>query len=418
MNGNSNDAEGSPPATAIRTAQLPTAASGTQEDHMPPDPAPSPGTGSPGTRDPAIASSGSEPADERDAGSTTRHAEAPGSQSGDEDPLLGELDCVLTAIIERRRTTVPRATADDDFADIRSAFSLLRNALWAAATDNSDPGSVRIPAAGTPDPAESAQAAVVQNGHATGTSDFDDIRAAFADLRRVLELPAHGRHARGGGPHPGVLNDLTASKLLDQAAAEAQACARRYRDTPEWQRIAKIGRATRELIAAIREAAGAYWAELRQDVRVRGFVRTLAARVSLAVSGTAGLLASRLELAGKHDTRAWQAASALHRATSTFADRIMRYTSSSPSPPDRMNDVRNIIDELGRQLGKVGEPPSRASSVTSRQPADTPSAVALATTSFPASVSQGMTRMPTASVHHAASPIRDRRTAPCWRSAT
>ena len=81
--------------------------------------------------------------------------------------------------------------------------------------------------------------------------------------------------------------------MLDQAAAEAHACARWYRDTPEWQRMNRIGRAARELLQTIREAAGDYWAEIRLDVRVRGFARTLAARVSLAVSGAAHLLAGR-----------------------------------------------------------------------------------------------------------------------------
>ena len=103
--------------------------------------------------------------------------------------------------------------------------------------------------------------------------------------------------------------------MLDQAAAEAQACARWYRDTPEWQRMNRVGRAARELLQTIREAAGDYWAEIRLDVRVRGFARTLAARVSLAVSGAAHLLAGRLERAGHRDTRPWRAAWRLYQAT-------------------------------------------------------------------------------------------------------
>src|SRR6202034_1068123 len=76
--------------------------------------------------------------------------------------------------------------------------------------------------------------------------EFDDIRSAFTDLRRVLDLPAGGRHARGAVPPP----DAADGRLLDRAVEEAQACARWYRDTPEWQRISTIGRAARELITA------------------------------------------------------------------------------------------------------------------------------------------------------------------------
>jgi hypothetical protein len=64
--------------------------------------------------------------------------------------------------------------------------------------------------------------------------------------------------------------------------------------------MSRIGRAARELLTAIREAAGDYWTEIRLDIRVRGFARTLAARVSLAVSGASHLLAS-VERAGHRD---------------------------------------------------------------------------------------------------------------------
>ena len=140
--------------------------------------------------------------------------------------------------------------------------------------------------------------------------------------------------------------------MLDQAAAEAYACARWYRDTPEWQRMNRIGRAARELLQTIREAAGDYWAEIRLDVRVRGFARTLAARVSLAVSGAAHLLAGRLERAGRRDTRPWRAAWRLYQATTTFADRVMNY--APPGSRTRMDDARHIIDDLSRSPRRPG----------------------------------------------------------------
>jgi hypothetical protein len=64
-----------------------------------------------------------------------------------------------------------------------------------------------------------------------------------------------------------------------------------------------VGRAARDMVTAIRDAAGDYWAEIRADVRVRGFARTLAARTALAVAGPAHLLAAGLERAGLQGSR-------------------------------------------------------------------------------------------------------------------
>ncbi len=232
------------------------------------------------------------------------------------------------------------------------------------------------PAAAAPDPAGTSRPAPEPaRSPDPGTDGFDDIRSAFADLRRVLDLPAGGRHARGSAQPP----DPSASRLLDRAAEEAQACARWYRDTPEWERITTISRATRELIRTIREAARDYWAEIRQDIRVRGFARTLAARVCLAVSGAAHVLAGRLERSGRGNTRIWRAAWGLHRATTTFADRIMRYT--PPESPDRTADARRIIDDLGARQ-RSGHAPAHAVDGTWPEPAHAPNPVRLARASF------------------------------------
>jgi len=217
--------------------------------------------------------------------------------------------------------------------------------------------------------------------------DFADIRAAFADLRDVLGLPVSGGQDRPAAPGP---DGPDAGRLLDQAAAEAHACARWYRDTPEWQRMSRIGQAARELLTAIREAAGDYWTEIRLDIRVRGFARTLAARISLAVSGASHLLAGRLERAGHRNTRPWRAAWRLHQATATFADRVMNYTPLAS--PARMDDARRIIDDLGHGAQHRGGPePSRAASPPGRE-TRTPGAVALGRECFPVLVSRANTR--------------------------
>jgi hypothetical protein len=307
------------------------------------------------------------------AGPVSRPAGRSGSdrrsaQAGDGADLLGELDRVLEAIIERRRgSTNQNGGPRDDFDDIRGAFALLRNALDLGGTAGLAMGyapypSFTAPPVLAPAGTEPARAAGPPAG------GFDDIRAAFADLRQVLDLPAGGRHARGPGGPP----DDRDGRLLDRAAEEAQACARWYQDTPEWQRIATIGRAARELITAIRDAAKDWWAEIRQDIRVRGFARTVASRVCLGVSASAHLLASRLERHGRAGTRTWRAASGLHRATSTYADRIMKYT---PPGADLMADARRILGDLDG-----ARRPAHASGVSGTEREENP--VRLARTSF------------------------------------
>src|SRR5208282_2063683 len=149
---------------------------------------------------------------------------------------------------------------------------------------------------------------------------------------------------RPAAPGPDAPVGPDAGRLLDQATAEAHACARWYRDTPEWQGMSRIGQAARELLTAIREAAGDYWTEIRLDIRVRGFARTLAARVSLAVSGASHLLAGRLERAGHRDTRPWRAAWRLHQATATFASRVM----NSAPPGWMMPGASSMTSVTGR----------------------------------------------------------------------
>jgi len=324
------------------------------------------------------------------------------SQPGDEARLLLELDHVLAAITERRRAAAaPAGTDGTAFADIRAAFAVLRHALDLPGPASNGDGA--RPAAALPDAAwpASPSPGAAQDRAAAARGDFSDIRAAFASMRDVLGLPASGGQDRPAAPGPDGPN---VDRLLDQAAAEAQACARWYRDTPEWQRMSRIGRAARELLTAIRESAGDYWAEIRLDIRVRGFARTLAARTSLAVSGAAHLLAGRLERAGHRNTRPWRAAWRLHQATATFAHRAMNYT--PPASPARMDDARRIIGDLGHGARRDGGPgPSRAAS----SPAGAtrmPGAVALGRECFPVLVSRANIRPVPASAARTSAPPR------------
>jgi hypothetical protein len=319
-------------------------------------------------------------------------------QPADDARLLRDLDHVLAAILERRRAAAAPAGADGtSFADIHAAFAVLRGAIGLPGPASNGNG---VRTAATRYPAAPAAAAAQDRTGADG--EFGDIRAAFASLRDALGLPAPGSRARSApGPDTAAGPDTA---VLDQAAAEAHACARWYRDTPEWQRMNRIGRAARDLLTTIREAAGDYWAEIRLDVRVRGFARTLAARVSLAVSGAAHLLAGRLDRAGHQDTRAWRAAWRLHRATATFASRVMNYT--PPGSRSRMDDARRIIDDLGRSPRRPGEPePSPAGSSPG---GDTrkPGAAALGRESFPVLVSRANARQAATPPARTAAPHR------------
>jgi hypothetical protein len=314
------------------------------------------------------------------------------ARPGDGASLLDELERVLDAISERRRAAPADGQArDEDFPNIRAAFVAIRDILGLS-TASRGPGGLG-PAAPPPGPEQpdpvpppgTAAPPPPLAEPAPPDDGFADIRATFADLRDILGLPARGRHARIDGPPDGA--DASIADALDQAAAEAQACARWYRDTPEWQRISTVGRAARDLVTAIREAAGDYWAEIRLDIRVRGFARTLAARTALAVSGAAHILAGRLEHAGHRDSRIWQAAWRLHQATATFASQVMRYT--PPGSPDRMREARRIIDDLGQRQNRPGQPgPGRHAAPRSAGGTRTPNAAVLASASFPVMVSR------------------------------
>ena len=384
------------PDTETPASQPDTPQNRTQEETMPTAEHSTAPSGSPAPAEPGAApeapAAAPPPAPPETVGQQDTGRDSPRSHAaarpGDGASVTDELERVLDAIRDRRGAAAD-GHASDDFSDIRSAFAAMRDILGlAAASPEAGPGQ---PA---PAPPPAAAASRPPRGEPGPAADgFTDIQAAFADLRDILGLPARGRHARSDGPPDGT--DASVADALDQAAAEAQACARWYRDTPEWQRVSTVGRAARDLITAIRDAAGDYWAEIRLDIRVRGFARTLAARTALAVSGAAHVLAGRLERAGHRDSRIWRAAWRLHRATATFANRVMRYT--PPGSPDRTREARRIIDDLGQRQNGPGQPgPGRHAAPRSAGGARTPNAAALASASFPVMVTQANARQATA----------------------
>lgn len=215
---------------------------------------------------------------------------------------------------------------------------------------------------------------------------FADIWDAFARLRESLGLP--GEHG-GTEPASQVWSGPVSAAPLEDAMRGARASAAWYRDAPEWQRITAVTGAARTLLEAIRSAAGSYWNEISQDLRVRGFVRTVAARTCRTVSACAGALAGKLERQLGQQTRAWRDLTRLHRTAGTAANRIIGY-----QPP--VADAGQIIAALSRQ---------RQASAGPRQVI---SPAALAAPGFPAPFSQATPAASAAGRRQAATRTRRR----------
>jgi hypothetical protein len=368
-----NQEETMPPAAPSAPTPTPTPPPAAEEPGAAPQAPPAPATASP------------RPATGRirygDPARSRSHTEAPGG-GADGASVTEELERLLAALRERG------AGADgSDFSDIRASFAAVRNALsLPAASQETGPAQPAPALLPYPEPAPAAASQPPRGEPGPAADGYSDIRETFADLRDILGLPASGRHARGDGPP-----DAAVARVLDQAAAEAQACARWYRDTPEWQRTMTVGRAVRDLVTAIRDAAGDYWGEIRQDIRVRGFARTLAARTALAVAGPAHLLATGLERAGFQGSRPWRAAWGLHRAATTFANWVMRY--DPPGSPDRMRDARRIIADLAQRQNSPAQPgPGRHAAPRGANGTRAPNAADLAGASFPVTVNRSNAR--------------------------
>jgi len=114
-----------------------------------------------------------------------------------------------------------------------------------------------------------------------------------------------------------------------------------------------VGRAARDLITAIREAAGDYWAEIRL---IFGF----ALRPHAGRPDRAGGLRSRARPrgsagAGGHRTAASGGQLAAPPGLHEFANRVMRYT--PPAAPTGCAS-RRIIDDLGQRQDRPGQPGS------------------------------------------------------------
>jgi hypothetical protein len=287
---------------------------------------------------------------------------------------LTGLTGVLAAISDHRdagRAGSAGATGShpEGFEPVWVAFASLRQELGLSAPDAgpADPGRV----AGLPDerqgpPQSRAEPGV---GRAEG-SHWADIRQAFGELRLALDLPPADTGSRASGG----TDQLTAEALrrLDDAMAEAAASARWFADTAEWRRTARIAEAAGSLVTAIRQSAAGYWTDVRRDARVRGFLRTVAARACRAIAHSARELARIMARRRRQDSAGWRAAHRLHQEAALAADRLMGY--ATPDSGRRIREVREIINAIPRT--------SQTTSSDRRIP-DSSCPAALAGSSFP-----------------------------------
>jgi hypothetical protein len=249
-----------------------------------------------------------------------------GSEPDEEAQLRQACEDALTAIIQRRRAAAGDAEAEQSVAGIRAAFAVLQQAL---AGDDPAPE----PAGPDPEPERNVLhglAPAEAGGNGRGAEQQarldgeDDLTGALEALLRIAAAPARGRHTRGpDGPHP---DEVLAG--MARAAAEARASAAWY-SAPQWQRITAIGQAAGGLVQAVRDASAGYWEEIRLDLRVRGFARTVAAHVTRGVAHAAAQIADSLAYAGHQGSRPYRAAVRLCRASIGVADRLIGY----PQPP-------------------------------------------------------------------------------------
>jgi hypothetical protein len=305
------------------------------------------------------------------------HSDALAAGRDEPQGELTGLAGVLAAIADHRqarRASSARAPGGhhEGFEPIWAAFASLRQELGLPAPGGSpgDPDRTAIlPGQRQRPPRSRAES----GARRADDSRWADIRQAFGELRLVLDLPPAGTGAPGS-PASGGTDQLTAEALrrLDDAMAEAAASARWFAGTAEWRRTARITAAAGSLAAAIRESAAEYWTDIRRDMRVRGFLRTVAARACQAIAQSARELARIIARRRRQDSVGWRAAHRLHREAALAADRLMGY--AAPDSGRRMREVREIINAMPR-TGRTTSPGRRTS--------DSSCPAALAGSSFP-----------------------------------
>ncbi|MFH8977979.1 hypothetical protein [Streptomyces sp. NPDC017890] len=123
------------------------------------------------------------------------------------------------------------------------------------------------------------------------------LRELEEQWRRAVPAPrADGE--RQTAPAPAGLDGPVHSRRdpgpVDAALRQADTHAAALRDFPEWQRLQNVRGATTHLWNVLCEQAGEYFGQLRTDLRVQGFWRTVSLRTATAIGNCALALADRV----------------------------------------------------------------------------------------------------------------------------
>ena len=245
---------------------------------------------------------------------------------GNTPPHLSGLDDALTALAEAHFESLSEPAADDETSPPPEA-------------ENDPPSPTadeQLSPATTSEPPLPPIPDVVERDD-TAAASFGDIHAAFESIKRALEDPdmsiditeaiaaVHGAsippqadprgEERPVSPVPpaGVDDALTAQ------LREANTHLGEHTGSQEWQRIAEIVVASRELKRTILGAAGSYRREVANDLRIQGFWRTVTARCARTIATAAYGLAGRIESGASRTVRALRA---LARHAADYADRL------------------------------------------------------------------------------------------------
>jgi hypothetical protein len=160
------------------------------------------------------------------------------------------------------------------------------------------------------------------------TRAFEQLKRALADENPnnplIAAINAAAAQENGSGPARNApLSMPPGLEPLRAPLSDAQAHSSWYYGTPQWQQVRAVTTALRDLTDAITAAPGSYLEGVARDVRTRGFLRMVTARVSRVISQACRGIAAVMEKAGYRDTPAWLAAQTLHTRSADFADQLM-----------------------------------------------------------------------------------------------
>ncbi|TLQ38938.1 hypothetical protein [Streptomyces marianii] len=178
-----------------------------------------------------------------------------------------------------------------------------------------------------------AWADIVPPEHGTVEDLLEAVDAPLRELeeqwQRAVPVPrADGEQqaapARANSDAPASLR--RDAEPVNAALQQADAHAAALQDLPEWQRLQTVRGAATHLWNVLRERAGEYFEQLRSDVRVQGFWRTVSIRTTSKIAEWAQAAAGRVRRGGDLPTG---------EALLKLSDAALTYSTPGIPRPDR-----------------------------------------------------------------------------------